>query len=102
MGTSAGGANALQLAAAYPKDIAALVLLSPCIAINNDNAYLLNNHWGLQLAEMITGNDHFTGSDNRPVYKQYWYYHYPLHALVQLHKMLETTMIKETFEKETI
>ena len=99
MGTSTGGTNALQLAATYPKDIAALVLMSPNIAINNDKAYLLNNHWGYQLAKMITGNDHITSSDDRPVFKDYWNYHYPLKALVQLQEMLETTMTKETFEK---
>jgi esterase/lipase len=99
MGTSTGGTNALQLAATYPNDIAALVLMSPNIAINNDKSYLLNNHWGYQLAKMITGNDHITSSDNRPIYKKYWYYHYPLKGLVQLQEMLETTMTKETFEK---
>ena len=99
MGTSTGGSNALQLAATYPKDIAALVLMSPNIAINNDKAYLLNNHWGYQLAKMITGNDHITSRDDRPIFKQYWYYHYPLQGLVQLQEMLETTMTKETFEK---
>ncbi len=99
MGTSTGGTNALQLAAAYPKDITALVLMSPNIAINNDKAYLLNNHWGYQLAKVITGNDHITSADDRPIYKQYWYYHYPLQSLVQLQELLETTMTKETFEK---
>ncbi|MEP6949550.1 MAG: alpha/beta hydrolase [Ginsengibacter sp.] len=99
MGTSTGGTNALQLAATYPKDIAALVLMSPNIAINNDKAYLLNNHWGYQMAKMITGNDHIISDDERPIYKQYWYYNYPLKALVQLEEMLETTMTKEIFEK---
>jgi esterase/lipase len=99
MGTSTGGTNALQLAATYPKDITALVLMSPNIAINNDNAYLLNNHWGFQLAKMITGSDHITSEDVRPIYKQYWYSRYPLQGLVQLQEMLETAMIKETFEK---
>jgi len=99
MGTSTGGTNALQLAATYPADIAAMVLLSPNIAINNSNAYLLNNHWGYYLAKMITGNDHITSADDRAIYKQYWYYHYPLKALVQLEEMIETTMTKETFEK---
>lgn len=97
MGTSTGASNALQLAATYPGDIAALILMSPNIAINNDKAYLLNNHWGLQLAKMITGNDHMTAADTRPVFKQYWHYHYPLQALVQLQEMLETTMTRETF-----
>lgn len=99
IGCSTGGTNALQLAATYPNDIAALVLMSPNIAIANDKAYLLNNHWGFQLAEMITGNDHITSSDDRDIFKQYWYYHYPLQAAVNLQELLETTMTKETFEK---
>lgn len=99
IGCSTGGTNALQLAATYPNDIAALVLLSPNIAINNDKAYLLNNPWGFQLAKMITGNDHVTSSDDRDIFKQYWYYHYPLLAAVQLQELIETTMTKETFEK---
>lgn len=99
MGTSTGGTNALQLAATYPNDIEALILMSPNIAINNDKAYLLNNHWGLQLAKMITGDDHITSSDDREIFKAYWYHHYPLEATVQLQEMLETTMTKETFQK---
>ncbi|MEO6454010.1 MAG: alpha/beta hydrolase [Ginsengibacter sp.] len=99
MGTSTGGSNALQLAASYPKDIAALILMSPNISIFDENAYLLNNHWGLQLAKMITGNDHITSRDSRPVFKEYWYHSYPLEPLVQLEEMLETTMTKQTFEK---
>lgn len=99
MGTSTGGTNALQLAATYPDDIEALILMSPNIAINNDKAYLLNNHWGLQLAKLITGDDHITSSDDREIFKAYWYHHYPLEATVQLQEMLETTMIKETFQK---
>jgi esterase/lipase len=99
MGTSTGGTNALQLAATFPNDIEALVLMSPNIAINNNKAYLLNNHWGLQMAKMITGDDYITSSDDRDIFKQYWYYHYPLQATVQLQQLLETTMTKETFEK---
>jgi pimeloyl-ACP methyl ester carboxylesterase len=99
MGTSTGGTNALQLAATYPKDVAALVLISPNIAINNSSAYLLNKHWGFQLAKWIVGKDHITSSDDRPIFKEYWYYHYPLQAVVQLQEMIETTMTKETFEK---
>ena len=101
MGTSTGGTNALQLAAAYPDDIDALVLLSPNIAINNDKAYLLNNHWGLQLATIITGDAYVTAKDQRPIFKEYWYAHYPLLSTVQLQEMLVTTMTKETFEKVT-
>ncbi|HRH51390.1 MAG TPA: alpha/beta hydrolase [Panacibacter sp.] len=99
MGTSTGGTNALQLAATFPNDIIALVLMSPNIAINNSNAYLLNNPWGLQLAKLITGDAYVNSKDQRPIFKEYWYSHYPLQSTVQLQEMLETTMTKETFEK---
>jgi len=97
MGTSTGGTNALQLAAAFPEDIAALVLLSPNIAIFNDKAWLLNNPWGLQIAKAITGSDYMISSDTRPIYRQYWYWKYPIEATTQLEEYLETTMTKETF-----
>lgn len=99
IGTSTGGTNALQLAATYPNDIAALVLLSPNIAVNNDKAYLLNDPWGLQIAWLVTGTKFVSGQDRRPLYKQYWYQHYPYQATVELEELLETTMTKETFEK---
>jgi pimeloyl-ACP methyl ester carboxylesterase len=99
MGTSTGGTNALQLAAAYPNDVAALILLSPNIAINNDKAYLLNNPWGLQIAKLVSGSDYVVAKDQRDIYKQYWYPKYPLQAAVALQEMLETSMNKETFKK---
>jgi len=99
MGTSTGGTNALQLAAQYPNDVYAVVLMSPNIAINNDKAWLLNNPWGLQIARFVNGDGYVTSTDTRPLYKQYWYAHYPLEAAVQLQEYLETTMTKSTFEK---
>jgi esterase/lipase len=99
MGTSTGGTNALQLAAAYPGDVAAVVLLSPNIAIHDPNAWILNNHWGLQVARLVKGSHYVTADDSRPIYKQYWYHQYPLEAAVELQELLETAMTKETFEK---
>ncbi|HVM87497.1 MAG TPA: alpha/beta hydrolase [Puia sp.] len=99
LATSTGGTNALQLAAVYPDDVAALILMSPNIAINNSNAWLLNNHWGLQIAHLILGSDYVTTKDNRPIYKQYWNWQYRAEAAAALEEMLETTMTKETFEK---
>ena len=99
MGTSTGGTSALQLAAAYPNDVAALILMSPNIALNDPNAWLLNNHWGLQMLHFIKKSDYFTDKDNRPVNKQYWNWQYRIEAVVALEEMLETTMNKETFEK---
>jgi esterase/lipase len=99
MGTSTGGTQALQLAATYPNEVAALVLYSPNIAINDPNAWILNNHWGLQLARLVKGGKYNIPEDERAIYKQYWNKPYRLEATVALEEMLETTMNKETFEK---
>ena len=98
MGTSTGGSFALQLAAAYPDSVSALVLLSPNIAINDPNAWLLNDHWGLQIAHMVTGSDYIISKeDYGPLYRQYWYPKYRTEAAVALEELVETTMNKETF-----
>ena len=98
MGTSTGGTLALQLAAAYP-DIAGLVLLSPNIAINDPNAWLANNPWGLQIARLVKGSDYQITSDQRDIYKAHWYSKYRLEAIVNLQEYLETAMVPETFSK---
>ena len=99
MCTSTGGTNALQLAAAYPNDVKALILLSPNIAINDPNAWILNNPWGLQIATMIKGSRYIDSKDQRDIYKKYWYSHYRLESVVALEEMLETSMNNETFNK---
>jgi pimeloyl-ACP methyl ester carboxylesterase len=99
MGTSTGGTIALRLAAAYPNDVAALILMSPNIGINDPNAWLVNNHWGLQMLRLILKSDYITDKDNRPLNKQYWNWQYRAEAAVTLEEIVETTMNKETFEK---
>ena len=98
MGTSTGGTQAIQLAAAYPDRVAALILYSPNIAINDPNAWLLNNPWGLQIARLVLGGKYNHPRDERPIYRQYWNKPYRLEATVQLQEMLETTMLPETFQ----
>lgn len=97
MGTSTGGTLALKLAAEYP-DIAGLLLLSPNIAINDPNAWLLNNHWGLQIAHIVKGT-YNTSSDTTAIYKKYWYNKYRMESAVQLEEFLETSMKASLFEK---
>lgn len=97
LSTSTGGTLALKLAGEYP-DIAGLILLSPNIAINDPNAWLLNNHWGLQIAQMIKGK-YNTSSDTSVRYAQYWNTKYRMEAAVQLEELVETTMKHSTFEK---
>jgi len=101
MGTSTGGTQAIQLAATYPNDIAGLILYSPNIAINDPNAWLLNNHWGLQIARLVKGSNYNTPNDSRPIYKQYWNKPYRLEAPVALEEMLETSMNTATYKKVT-
>ncbi len=99
MGTSTGGTQALQLAAAFPNDVAGIILYSPNIAIFDGNATLLNNPWGLQIARMVKKSNYNDPEDMRPIYKQYWNKPYRLEALVALEEMVESSMTKETFEK---
>jgi esterase/lipase len=98
VGTSTGGTLALQLAATYP-DVNSLVLMSPNIAINDPNAWLLNNPWGLQIARKVTGGDERKVDGKKPAYKKFWYTNYRLESVVALEELLETSMNKELFEK---
>jgi pimeloyl-ACP methyl ester carboxylesterase len=95
--TSTGGTLALKLAAEFP-DIAGLILLSPNIAINDAKAWFLNNHWGLQVAELVTGKTRKV-EDTTALYAQYWNNRYATRSLVQLEELIETTMKASTFEK---
>ncbi|MCB0735537.1 MAG: alpha/beta hydrolase [Flavobacteriales bacterium] len=99
MGTSTGGSLTLQLAAEY--DVAGLVLLSPNIEINDLNAWLLNNPWGLQIARMVKGSNYNTPANTTEQYRKFWNGEYRLEALVQLEEYLEEIMIPETFQKVT-
>jgi pimeloyl-ACP methyl ester carboxylesterase len=98
IGTSTGGSLALQLAAAYPDSVAALILLSPNIAIHDPNAWVLNNHWGLNIARMVNGGPYLKSThDWGPKFQQYWYSSSRLEGAVALEELIETTMNKETF-----
>lgn len=101
MGTSTGASLALQLAATYPTDIAGLILMSPNIEINDPNAWILNNHWGLQIARMVVKSKYRDMKNKSNAYKQYWNTHYRLESAVALEELLETTMNKTTFNKVT-
>ena len=98
MGTSTGGTLALQLAAAYP-EIAGLVLYSPNIEINDPNAWLLNDPWGLQIARLVKKSNLNTAARGDSIYNQFWNHTYRLEATVQLEELLETTMLPITFQQ---
>ena len=97
MSTSTGGTVALKLCAEYP-EIAVNIMLSPNIAINDPSAWLLNNHWGLQIAELITGKQRVV-DDTTALYAKYWNNRYSTKSLVQLEELLESTMKESIFQK---
>ena len=97
MSTSTGGTLALKLCAEFP-EIVANIMLSPNIAINDPNAWLLNNHWGLQIAHIVIGK-HRTADDTTALYAKYWNNRYSTNSLVQLEELLESTMKESTFKK---
>jgi esterase/lipase len=99
MSTSTGGTLALKLCAEFP-DITANIMMSPNIAINDPNAWMVNNHWGLQIAQVIVGK-HKIVDDTSALYKQYWNQRYSTNSLVQLEELLESTMKESTFKKVT-
>ena len=99
MGTSTGGSLAIQLASAFPQDVAAVILMSPNIAINDPFAWMVNDHWGLEIARFVKHGNYIVGVDKRAPYGMYWNTKYRLEAVVSLEEYLETTMIKENFQK---
>ncbi len=100
MSTSTGGTVSLLLAADYPKDVFAVVNMSPNIAVNDPNAWLLNNPWGLQIARLVIGSKYRTFPKD-PLKDAYWNNPYRLEAVVQLEELVESTMKPETFGKIT-
>lgn len=98
VGTSTGGTVALKLAATYP-EINSLILLSPNVAINDKNAWMLNDPWGLQIARKVLGSDERTVDGRTLEYKKYWYTNYRIESLVELQEFIESTMTKSVFQK---
>jgi esterase/lipase len=97
IGTSTGCTAALKLASEFP-EVYAVINLSPNIRINDGTAFLLNNPWGLQIANLVLGGQ-YRYVDGGPEYAKYWNTKYRNEAIVELQELIETTMIPETFEK---
>lgn len=97
MGSSTGGTLALHLAKA-DRDVVAIVLYAPNIAIYDKTSKLLTKPWGLQLAKAATGsNYHESGGTEEE--QKYWTTRYRLEALPHLQALVEHTMRPETFKK---
>ena len=99
VGTSTGGTLALKLAATYPNLVHAVILISPNIAINDPNAFLLNDPWGLQIARTVIGGKERMVAGKSDEYKKYWYTNYRLESVVELEQLMETSMNVDTYAK---
>lgn len=96
--TSSGGTVAIKLAAEYPNLVHSLINMSPNIEINHEAAFIANNPWGLQIGRMImNGNYRVTGASDE--HARYWNRKYRLESVVQVQELLETTMVRQTFER---
>lgn len=96
MGTSTGGTLALKLAAEFPEAADAVFLYSPNIRIFDPKAAMATLPWGLQIARAVKGgNYNEPGGDEYE--QQYWNSRYRLEAVVELQRLVEHSMIRETF-----
>ncbi len=100
IGTSMGGALTLYLAAHHP-EIKSIVLYSPCIEIFDPNAALIDNPWGLYLAQIIKGSEYNDIQPAHPQQGDFWSLHYRLEGVQALQNLLTHVMVPETFQKVT-
>ncbi len=98
VGTSFGGALTLYLASQHP-EIKSIVLYSPCIKIFDNNAELLDNHWGRTLAKLVTGSEIRDFPPHNPIHGRYWSTHYHINGVIALQNFLTNIMTPATFEK---
>lgn len=96
MSTSTGGTLSLLLSAENP-DIFAEILYSPNIEVKDKSAKILTLPWGLQLGKLIAGET--LVYDDPPEEQKYWQSTYRLEGVAYLESLVESTMVKSTFEK---
>ncbi|MFD2516354.1 alpha/beta hydrolase [Salinimicrobium flavum] len=99
MSTSTGGTLAFKLAATYPDKVHGLINLSPYIEDEVDGAFLLNSHWGYELAHLVSFGDHMKIQHEKEIAAQYFDTIYPSKALVDLQVLISSVTTKETFQK---
>ena len=99
IGTSTGGTLALLLASEYPKDVAAVINMSPNIAINESMVWMLDKPWGLEIARLVKGGDYVENKPDNADRAKYWYSKYRLEAVVQLQNLVDNTMKPEVFAR---
>ena len=95
MGCSTGGTLGIYLAANDP-EIAALILLSPNIAISDPSSKLLTGPWGKELAYQLIGANIVEQKGSKD---KYWSNEYSTNGLIALQSLIDQTMTVDVFEK---
>lgn len=98
VGTSAGGALSLYLAASQP-DIHALVLYSPAVRLYSRSIALADKPWGKQIMRAFVGGDYVDFPRRDSLQGQYWLNRYHIDGIITLQTFLDETMNPETFAK---
>ncbi|MCO5164330.1 MAG: alpha/beta hydrolase [Mesorhizobium sp.] len=100
--TSTGGSLAAYAAAqpSLSKDVAALVLISPNFGVQASGAGLLTGPWGLQIAELMIGNERGFEPAN-DLQKQFWTYRYPTKATLPMAATVALAR-RQAYDKVTI
>ncbi len=98
IGTSAGGTLALFLASRHP-EIKALVLYSPCVKLYDRTAFILDKHWGLQIARLFSGGPVMKFKAESRAHANYWQLDYRIESLVALESLISNTMKTKVFSE---
>ena len=98
IGTSTGGALTLFLASRHP-EIRAIILYSPLVKLYDGSSVILNKHWGLQIARMVSGGPVMKYEPESEAHANYWQLQYRIEGLVALQNLISNTMKPEVFSK---
>jgi esterase/lipase len=97
MATSTGCTAALFLASEPSNGVHSLLCYSPNIRVFDPRASLLTGPWGLQISRLVKGGNYNIWEAPAGA-GDYWHLKYRLEAVVEMQRLLEGTMTKETFE----
>ena len=99
VGTSTGATLGMMLAAAYPREVAAIVNWSPNVRLAHPLSFLSNGPWGLSLTKVILGGAYRDVVSTDSARNAFWYMKYRAEAIPQLQALLEAGMTASTFER---
>lgn len=92
--TSTGAPLAHQLALRFPH-VAALVDYSPNVMPADPAAFILNDHWGAQIARIVLGSDYREVVPKDDYYTKYWHVRQHIRSLPEMQELVESGFDEE-------